>query len=492
MDFKPRSLSEMNAEFAKKLASSAEEKQVSAQTTEENYSEPQVIQPEQPIETAVPVQEATPPVEEAPVYEVPAYEAPVEETPVYEAPAYVAPVEETPVYEAPAYVAPVEEAPVYEAPAYVAPVYEAPVYEAPKEEGPEEEINLFEEVKLPIIDENSDFAIETETPPVEFEFNEPIPTGYFDLPKEPEVQQEEVAPVVETVPEVVPVVETAPEVVPVVEEAPEVVPIVETAPEVVPVVEPAPEVVPVVEEAPEVVPVVEEAPEAIPVEETAPEVVPVVETAPEVAPVAEPAPEVEPVAQEASQEEPKFDFEKENYYPAFRKKRSAAKIILNISIIAVIILSLLLGIAAFLSADPAKTVFGNGVLVCNNTVKDAKNLDEGSLVFIKMATEAANNEYVAVHQGDISEYNFMQARSMAEEDIIFAVAKSSLPFVGKLVSLISDNWIIFTVLAILILVALIVLRIVVGKRSKEEFLPPVEEIEEEAPRGRKKKQVLDF
>ncbi len=459
--FKPKSLSEMNAEFAQKIARAAEENQANSQPIEESSLETQVEQIEQMIDAAQPVQEQPSlaeeiPAEETDTIEFPAEEVPAEESPAPEAEANEAPAEETIIEETPAdeesaeeafvEAAPVEKAPAPEAEVIEAPVEEAPAEAAPIEETPavepEEEINLFEDIKLPILDEKTGEVIETTATPVPFEHNEPIPTGYFDFPKEPEIA-------------------------PIVEEAPEIVPIVEFPPEIVPIVETPPEIVPIVEEAPTVAPIVDEFPEA----PTAAEEV--------------------PVEQAASEAEPKFDFERVVYYPdeepVRRKKGGGAKLILNIAIIGAIILSLLLGMAAFMTAEPGRFIFGNGLLACENTVENT-NIKDGMLVFVQKAEEAANNEFVAVHQGDIKEYKILPARSISEQDIIFAIAKREIPFAGKLASLISDNSIIFAVIAVLLIGALVVVRIVVGKRSKDTE-PTAADL---APRRKPKKEVLDI
>ena len=449
--FKPKSLSEMNAEFAQKIARAAEENQANSQPIEESSLETQVEQIEQMIDAAQPIQEQPSLAEEIPAEEVPAEESPAPEAEANEAPAEETIIEETPADEESAEEAFVEAAPVEEAPAPEAEVIEAPAEEEPAEAAPieetpavepEEEINLFEDIKLPILDEKTGEVIETTATTVQFEHNEPIPTGYFDFPKEPETA-------------------------PVVEEAPEIVPIVEFPPEIVPIVETPPEIVPIVEEAPTVAPIVDEFPEA----PTAAEEV--------------------PVEQAASEAEPKFDFERVVYYPdeepVRRKKGGGAKLILNIAIIGAIILSLLLGMAAFMTAEPGRFIFGNGLLACENTVENT-NIKDGMIVFVQKAEEAANNEFVAVHQGDIKEYKILPARSISEQDIIFAIAKREIPFAGKLASLISDNSIIFAVIAVLLIGALVVVRLVVGKRSKDTE-PTAADL---APRRKPKKEVLDI
>jgi uncharacterized membrane protein len=94
---------------------------------------------------------------------------------------------------------------------------------------------------------------------------------------------------------------------------------------------------------------------------------------------------------------------------------------------------------------------------------------------------------VAVHQGNIKDYKFSYARNISEQDTIFAVTKRGIPFVGGLVSLISGNWIIFAALALVVIVALIVARIIVSSRSKKSEFSA-----EDFPKRKQKKEVLDI
>ncbi|MBQ2774988.1 MAG: hypothetical protein IJF40_03735 [Clostridia bacterium] len=191
--------------------------------------------------------------------------------------------------------------------------------------------------------------------------------------------------------------------------------------------------------------------------------------------------------------EPTFDFEKTPDYSGTqlkksfkpkKKKSKAAKGLVNTAIIIVVILSLVVGVACFATAQPGRFLFGRGLLICENTVEQAE-ITEGTLLFVRAAASAADNEVVAVYKDSMAEYEFVSSNDVSFKDTVFAVAKREIPFVGKILSFVNAKWIIFAGAAAALFVILIIIRIVAFRNDKDLIIG-------ETPKRRGKKQVLDF
>ncbi len=173
--------------------------------------------------------------------------------------------------------------------------------------------------------------------------------------------------------------------------------------------------------------------------------------------------------------EPKFDFEKADDYSSKqlkkalkpkKKKSKAAKGLLNAAIIVVVIFSLIVGLASFATAQPGRFLFGKGLLICEDTIEQT-DIAEGTLLFVKAAASAQEDDIVAVYKDSMSEYKFIQAKEVSFKDTVFAVAEKQIPQVGKFISFVTSKWIIFAAAAAALIIILVIIRIVAFRRDKD-------------------------
>lgn len=380
-NFKPRSLSEMNEEFAQKLAQQIEEKQKAeeAQKMSAPAQEPEI---KEKIEDAFQIEDDDDSMlfdgfdfsmldddedDEESIAE--------EETEVQEpAPQIV----ETPAPAPQAFVPPIPEPQISVPQEAVQPVAES------QDTEPQKEINLFEDVKLPIFNMESEKEIKAELPK-EAEYTEPDPKGFFGPPIEKNFKKEKAII------------------------------------------------------------------------------------------------------------EPKFDFEKTADYSGaqlkkgFKLKSGKSKVgkrILTAAIIVVAVISLVVGVTAFATAEPGRFLLGKGLLICEEAVENT-NLTEGTLLFVQAAASAGEDDIVAVYKDNMTEYEILTSSKVTFRDTVFAVVKRRIPQVGKFLSFVNDKWIIFAGAAAALLVILVVVRVLVFKNDGDMIIG-------EPPRRRNKKQILDF